>query len=318
MVLAEPNGIPIKNIQIELFDRNGSVLNASFDGNPAASSHSLTLSSFQEKVIKLSDPGDAIKTGWVRVTSWPGTVDSSIRYTYSEDIQSQELESDVVCVAPTDKTSYWTVTLDQQTITDSIGLAIANPNGFPIDVRFELWSNNTAVPNFKTVGRHIGPNGHLTLFIDELFGARFNGIGTLTIYANGYEMYVLCLRLDGIQTSTLPANELSAIWNWSAGRSGGDLGGQFFINMVDSGSFMGLITTPLGLQDESTMRGYLSGSRFVAEHLYQNSEFDKGTVLYIGTQTGSGLNATISGAIVSVRDDGTVWSTRAFTAQRTN
>jgi hypothetical protein len=318
LTFAEPNGIPSKKIQVELFDNTGSALKASFDGNPAASNYSFTLASFQEKVIELSAFGTELKTGWARVTSSPGKVDASVRFAYSEDPQAQDLETDVVGDTPCDKASYWTVTVDQQTASDSIGIAIVNPNGAPIDVRFELWSNNATVPNFKTVSKRIAPNGHIALFVDEIFSTRFNGIGTLTVYANGSEMHVLSLRLDGVQTSTLPANKLSEIWDWSASGNGGDLGGQFYINLQDSGSFIGLETTTLGLQDESTIRGYLSGSRFVAERLYQNSEADKGIVLYVGTQTGDGKNATISGTRLSVRDDGTVWSTRAFTSQRTN
>jgi hypothetical protein len=313
LTFAEPNGTPNKEIQIELFDDAGSDFKASFDGNPAASSYTFTLSPFQERVIELSDPG-SLRTGWARVTSWPGKVDVSLRFAYYQDPQNRDLETDVVGVGPSDKTSYWTVTLDQQTATDSVGIAIVNPNEAPIDVQFELWSNNTRVPDTQTVIRHIAAHGHLALFVDDIFGTRFNGVGTLTIYASGSEMHVLTLRLDGPQTSTLPANKLSEIWNWSAGGNGG----KFYIDLVDSGSFIGLETTTLGFQDEAIIRGYLSGPSFVAERLYQNSETDKGIVVYIGTQTGDGTDATISGTRLTIRDNGTVASTSAFTAQRTN
>jgi hypothetical protein len=250
-----------------------------------------------------------VRTGWVRVTSNPGKVNASVRFVVTGAGSSVV---DSVGVLASEPVRYWSVPVATTSPDQYVGLAAVNPYDSPLEFTFTLYSKNTTVQG--PVKRTLPARGHLAIFTDQLFGARFTGVGSVDISTNGSDVPVMALRLDGQQLSALPANENCWALDWVTTSGSSQLGGRFYWTYHSSGTFTGLGVTSLGGQWQNLMRGEWNQNRFFVERPYAGTGGEIGLVVYQGTSTGSGSDVVITGTRTLLRSEGIVVVVQSFRA----
>ncbi|MGI8783208.1 MAG: hypothetical protein ACR2L2_06115 [Acidobacteriota bacterium] len=312
LTVVEPHG-SARQVIVDFFDDSGSPLFVSVDGGVPVSSVTRSLSSFEERVLVLTRSG-AVAVGWARVaTGPPGKVEASLRFVRLVNGNV----ADSVGILPSEEVHYWTVTIDQQRVGDSVGVAVVNNTNASITITFDLFDGPNRVAGTGTVSRVIPARGHLSLFAtggpNELYNINFTGVGTLTM-TSSVNFAAVALRFENNEFSSLPANKATQVWDWSSPSTGtATLGGTWQFTFVDSGSIYGVENNTIGVSSLVFLRGFLADNRFVAERLYNESDGTRGLIVYQGTVTQAG----VTGQRVQIRQDGFIVSSQSFRANRT-
>lgn len=316
ITVVEPHGSARQAI-VDFFDDNGSPLFVSVNGGVPVSSVTVSLSSYEERVLVVTRSG-GVAVGWVRVaTGAPGKVEATLRFVRLVG----GAVADSVGILPSEEVHFWTVTIDQQRANDRVGVAVANNTNGSITITFDLFDGPNRVAGTGTVTRVIPARGHLSLFAtggpNELYNINFGGVGTLTMTSPD-NFAAVALRLENDEFSSLPASKATQVWDWVSPSTGtATLGGTWQFTFVDSGTIYGVENNTIGVSSLVFLRGFVALDRFVVERLYNESDGTRGLIVYQGTLTGSGTSSTVTGQRVQVRQDGFIVSSQSFRANRT-
>jgi hypothetical protein len=308
--ICDPHGVATRKVTVNLYDDNGSPLQAIVEtGNPV-STFAFDLTPYLEKSFLLWSRSDQSQAGWVEIISEGiGRINSSLRF---EVVDKSSNLVDCVGILPAEPSQAWTVAVNKRYIEQYVGVALANPSSQQIVVAFDLYSGISRVPGTTTVKKTLPARGHTSIFVHQLFGGvELFGDGTLTIYSSDGPFSSVALRLDESQLSSLPAEREAQQWRWTlTDATGTSVGGEWSFRFLDEYSFVG--HTKQDLSDAPVrFRGSLSDERFVGEWLYTNTDGSRGTFVFQGTSSYEGSNRVINGKGMEVRSDGTLG--RVFT-----
>ncbi|MBI2820919.1 MAG: hypothetical protein HYX74_01720 [Acidobacteria bacterium] len=315
ITVVESNNVS-KEVQIDLFDDNGSPFLASFDGGAAVSNFTFNLGPFTERVFMLTSSGPA-RAGWARLTtSGPGQFNASERFVISGDSAGIV---DAVGVLPTEENVFWSITFDRRNSSQNVGVAVVNPTDRILDVTFDLFVGPNRAPGTGTVRRSLAPRGHLASYITEIFSSNFIGTATLEVRTGtnrfGDEISVMVLRQDGSQLSSLPANKPQFIWDWVSPATGTpSAGGYWFWTHLEKDRFFGTEVNTVGTSNRVFLRGSWDGNRFAAERLFTNPDGSRGMQVYQGAASGELGRRVIQGTLTVLTEAGAVTLVQSFRA----
>lgn len=304
LTFSEEVGIT-KAMTVTLFDDTGAALLASFNGSAPVSAFAFTLDAYDNLSLVLTST-DAAKAGWARVsTTGPGRFSVTERFTFTD---AAGAVSDAVGVSPAEESDQWFLHVDLADASKNVGVALVNPTPRAMTVQFDLFGGANRAPGTTSVKRTIPANGHLALFVSEIFQAKLIGVGELIVSGTEY-FSMMGLRLDGTQLSALPAFKSDFIATFASPDTQAETGGTFwFWTHFHQGSFFG--TEVVGGGVVGPIRGFFEGDRLVVERLATTAESaTRAVVLYQATMTLSGSDGILKGSKVVVAETGTVVST---------
>ncbi len=132
--ISDPLGLASRDVEISFRDASGSALPVRVDGVQTSGSIRLSLSRFEERSLVLTIDGSAVQTGWVRIAVDRGAkLHASLRFLTR---QATGATSDAVGILPSGVQRTWYVVVDQTGAEQYTGVAVANPNAFPVEVEF--------------------------------------------------------------------------------------------------------------------------------------------------------------------------------------
>jgi hypothetical protein len=205
---------------------------------------------------------------------------------------------------------------ERRTAEDYTGIAVANPNGFPIEVEFNFYQGPNRVPGTTSVRRTLAPLGHLALFTHELFPVNFSGVATLEIYGVQGSLAAAALHGDGVQYSALPAHPAVEMWDFSVTDAGGGTveKGTWCWKYNESAGFHGVASIGERRVD---LRGSFEGNRFELVRFAATGDAT-GADLYIyqGNLEVQGERMLLRGRRLEIGGSGVVLRTSDFTATR--
>lgn len=319
--VSSADGVPAKQVQVQLFDDNGTPLATTVDGVSGISTVTLTLSAKEERVLRVTG-GALAKSGWALLTViGPGAVDASLRFVVTDPAQTSVFDAVGVLASPAVQSAHLLV---EARTGVSVGVAVVNPSTEIQEISFDLFQGTTRVPGTVQIKQTVPPQGHVAKFVSELFQAPFTGLATLTITSSGSGVGITALRVDGSQLSALPASGPTQVWTFSALVNGIPVAqGQWTMTLSGDGAFTGRQDWTVGNLTGLTapIRGVLSADRFVMERLFTNGDATQGTEVYQGTVIGGGTSVGggtfIGGVYVDLSDSGKISNSGSFTASRT-
>jgi hypothetical protein len=306
--ISDPIGGVARDVQVYFFGDAGQPMQLSVDGAAPVSSFTFTLGRWEERSFVLTAP--ELRVGWIKIVVDRATkVNASLRFAYGGP--GGEV-MDVVGILPSEADSFWSLTADLRTPNDYIGIAVVNPQSHEVEVEFELWRGENRVAGTATVKRTLAPNGHLAIFLHELYpGTVVSGPVTLTIM--GATIAAVALRGDGIQYSSLPVLGEVEMWEYSVTETSGEvvMSGQWCWRFDNSHYYAGVGS------DGNTrwgMIGSWNGSLYSIQHLYRMPDGNVAVCQFIGSRAAEGSDTVIEGKYSEVRQDGTVNRTLNFRA----
>jgi hypothetical protein len=325
LTIADPHGVDSKTVWIYFYDDSGQPLYLKVDDGIAQSSFSFTLKAYQERTFVIT-AGSAPLGGQLQIASQGiERLDASLRFASSDGSGNI---IDAVGVLPVIPNFIWSFATDKQKGGD-MGVGIANPwapdpqNPKSLVVSFNLYQNGTRVSGTSTVTKSIAPQGHLAIFVSQLFpNANYSGTATLTVSSAQSSFSAIALRADKSQYSSLSVN--SEVQSWSAAITGKSGVETWAWRFIDGYTFTGTGTNPDNTSSGFVIRGVsatdLSPQYFLLEWNYEYLTSDniktQGVMLYqgtIGTEGGVGI---INGTRQQIRLDGTIINTATFKATR--
>ena len=307
--ISDPIGTESRVVELSFFDDSGQPLPVKVGGTAAAGSYRLSLPRYEERSLALASDDQTTRTGWVRIVCDRGSkLYVSLRFV----VAGSSGIGDSVGILPSGVQRTWYVPVDRQQSNENTGIAVANPNGFAVDVEFNWYQGPNRVPGTTSERRALPPMGHLSRFVSELFPVNFTGIATLEIYGIQGNVAAVALHASGSQYSFIPAQPAVELWNYAVTDAGGSVleGGTWCWKYNESTGFHGVAAVALQRFD---LRGSFEGNRF---ELVRFSTPAEGAHFFTGVLQTEAGRAVIRGARLEIGDNGTVLRTATFTANR--
>ncbi len=318
LTISDPQGIPSRQIKVDLYRDDGSPLTANFVGLGPASSYSFVLTANAEKSIVLT--GNTLLTGWVQIASEDiGNLDASLRFSAADNSGNV---SDAVGILPSEPNSSWALSFEKYRSTDYVGIAIANPWARRINVTVDLFQGGTRVPGTQSYSRTLEPMGHWAGFVHELFPGPYQvlyGPATLRVSSASDTFSAVALRGEGSQYSSLPAGAGVQYWTWNYQDSSGVLqSGRWTWRFNDGFSFMGYEVNLANPNLAVRTRGMLDAGAgfFTLERWLLNSDGSQQSVVFLGTTSKEGDSDVINGTRVTLNKSGIIADLTTFKAMR--
>jgi hypothetical protein len=284
------------------------------DGAPPSGSVRLSLSRFEARTLTLASDADSPRTGWVRIACDRGTkVYASLRFLRALDSTTV---TDAVGVLPSGVQRTWYTIVSRLTADDYTGIAVANPNTFPLDVEFNLYQGPIRLPGTTSERRTLPPMGHLGIFVHQLFPVNFSGTATLEVYGTQGQVAVASLHAIGAQYSALPAHPAVETWEFTVTDERGAIveNGNWCWKYNESTGFHGVASSGALRFD---FRGSFDGRRFELVRFGPDGG-STGVDLYMyqGVLKALGDLVVVRGRRLDIGENGDVLRTSDFSATR--
>jgi hypothetical protein len=188
---------------IQIFDSGGNPLPASADGNPPASSITVTVAGNRVSKVVLS--GDqTLRSGWIRL-SMPSSVHLIANAVFQTFIGSGLVSEASVLESPVIERGL--IYVKTQAGAANVGVAFANSDSTANTITLDLFNREGFVAATRDIT--LLPNGHMAQFVTELFpqlASLSNFDGALSMRSQT-PFSALALRLIADKIATLPVSD---------------------------------------------------------------------------------------------------------------
>jgi hypothetical protein len=280
----------------------------------------VTLTAFQEFSTTITGTGTALMNGWVRVRSSLSGSKIAASLLFRQRTGAAVVDS---VGSPTpQRFRNGMIQLDHRDSGSATGIACVNPDAQAVSVTLDLFQGAKRLADPRVVT--LQPNQHYAAMLSEVFPTFQGQQATLVIEASaGHSIPCLGMRLDGIQSTSIPVRPVGFSFSYSMTNEGGgtvETGYWLFemtgFNLIGTGR----VETPAPV-DLPEVTGSWNGNNFQFRYRKVFGDGSIGMVVFNGTSSGresttgsDGTSRAVTGKATTIGADGRVVSVYNFTA----